>query len=411
MLKRTFVLTILSALAAIPSMAQDANFGFSMPVTLSGGAMFTGRLQTEEWGNYRETAGVRAMFYPTLKLGTHWFAYAAVQVRVAPYFYYDAYDADHELYSNIVQAFLGYSFRAGKVTTVIKAGRLSSAFGSFPLRYDDAENPLLDQPLQYISEVRINANQLPCGVRDLTSQTYGTLWFYCGGAPDWQPGLTPVTLYGLSGIEADVSGYNFDGRIQVTDGSPASPRGLHLAKQYAQWTAGGGYTIRQGFRVGVSGFRGPYLDPAVVPFLPAGTTVRDFPASGVGTDVQWARGHWSVSGEWQRFRFDSPNFTQSPSLTAAYTEVKRVLSPRIYVAGRVGWLKYGSVADKHGESSDEFAPTIGSYEFAAGCWLNRRQLLKVGYEWLKIEHQGGTRDNVLGVQLVTSLHPLNWAFR
>ena len=43
--------------------------------------------------------------------------------------------------------------------------------------------------------------------------------------------------------------------------------------------------------------------------------------------------------------------------------------------------------------------------------LNRHQLLKIGYEWLDVEHQGGVRNNVLGVQLVTSIHPLNWAFR
>jgi hypothetical protein len=408
---RFLALAIVSALAAVPSRAQDSNYGFSMPMTVSGGAIYTGRVQYQDSGNSPGTGGFRAMFYPTLKLGSHWFAYGAVQTRLTPYFYYDAYNnPDHQFYTSVLQAYLGYSFRAGKISAVVKAGRLSSAFGAFPLHYDDAENPL-DQPLQYISEVHVNANQLPCGVHDLTSQYYGTLWFYCGGAPGWQPGLTPVTLYGLSGIEADVSGYNFDGRFQVTSGSPASPQSLNLANQYAQWTAGGGYTIRQGFRVGVSGFRGPYLDQVVASFLPSGTTLRDFPASAVGVDAQWARGHWSVSGEWQRFWFDLPRFVQSPSVTAAYGEVKSVLTPRVYLAGRVGWLKSGRVVDNKGASADEFAPTIGSYELAAGCWLNRRQLLKFGYEWLNIDHQSGTRNNVLGVQLVTSLHAVNWAFR
>ena len=411
MFRRTFLLMILSALAAIPSSAQESDFGVSVPVTLSGGGIYSERLQQEEPDKSRVTGGFRAMFYPTLKLGSHWFAYSAVQVRLEPYFYYDAYDGDHQIYTNVIQAYLGYTFHVRQATAVVKAGRLSSAFGSFPLRYDDAENPLLDQPMQYITRARINTNQLPCSVHDLTSQDYGTLWFYCGGAPDWQPGLTPVTLYGLTGVEADVSGYKFDGRIQVTDGSPASPQRLNQIHRYAQWTAGGGYTISQGFRVGVSGFRGPYLDQVVAPHLPAGTTVRDYPASGLGADVQWGRGHWSVNGEWQRFWFDSPNLPQSPSLTAAYAEIKRVLSPRIYLAGRVGWLKSGGAVDKKGISTSEFAPRMGSYEFAAGCWLNRRQLLKVGYEWLAIDHEHGTRNNVLGIQLVTSFRPVNWAFR
>ena len=88
--------------------AQDANFGFTVPVTLSAGGLYTGRLQSDEPGRAL-TGGFRSMFYPTLKLGTHWFAYGAMQVRLAPYFYYDAYDRDHEFYNNVIQAFLGYS--------------------------------------------------------------------------------------------------------------------------------------------------------------------------------------------------------------------------------------------------------------------------------------------------------------
>ena len=410
MFRKIFVLAIVGALAATHSPAQDANFGFSVPMTLSAGGMYTERLQYEGPAS-PFTGGFRATFYPTLKLGSHWFAYAAAQVRLAPYFYYDAYDPDHEFYGNLIQAFLGYSFRAGQTSWVVKAGRLSSAFGSFPPRYDDAENPLLDQPLPYISELSINANQLPCGVKDLTWQEYGSIWFHCGGAPGQQNGLTPVTLYGLPGIEADLSGYGFDGRLQVTSGSPASPQAVGYANQYAQWTAGGGYTIIQGFRVGLSGFRGPYLNPTLATLLPAGTTVRNFPASAVGADVQWARAHWSVSGEWQKFWFDLPNFVQSPSVTAGYGEVRSVLTPRFYLAGRVGWMKTGRVSDNQGIWADQWAPKMASYEFAAGCWLNRHQLFKIGYEWLDVQHQGGTHNNVFGVQLVTSIHALNWAFR
>lgn len=73
----------------------NSNFGFSLPVTLSGGAMYTGRLQFENPGNSPVTAGFQAMLYPTLTLGQHWFAYAAEQIRLSPYVYYDAYDPDH----------------------------------------------------------------------------------------------------------------------------------------------------------------------------------------------------------------------------------------------------------------------------------------------------------------------------
>jgi hypothetical protein len=201
-----------------------------------------------------------------------------------------------------------------------------------------------------------------------------------------------------------------DGRIQVTTGSPSNPLSLSHAPQYAQWVLGGGYTIWQGFRVGVSGFRGPYLSPNVAPLLPGGTSVRDFPASGLGLDVQWARGHWSASGEWQRFQYDLPGFPQAPSVSSTYGEAKRVLSPRLYLAGRAGWLKPGGAADASGASTNQFSPWIASYELGGGLWLNRHQLLKASYEWLRIESLSGTRTNVLGVQFVTTFHAVDQAF-
>jgi len=406
-----FVWVAAGALCAGTLAAQDANYGFSVPLTLSGGAMYTHRLQSGEPENLPGTAGFRVTAYPTLKLGSHWFAYAAVQLRLAPYFYYDAYEADHEFYSDVLQVFLGYSFRVGDASVVVKAGRLSSAFGSFPLRYDDAENPLLDQPLPYVTQLPLSASQLPCGAGGFAGGGYRAGLSTCAATAGQQDGLTPVTLYGLYGVEADYSAHRLDGRIQVTSGSPANAQKVAQAGQYAQWTLGGGYTIRQGFRVGVSGFRGPYLNEVLAPLLPLGTTPRDFPASGVGVDVQWARGRWSATGEWQRFGFDIPNFTRSPRLTTGYGEVKSVLTPRFYLAGRVGWLKSGEVTDKWGGSADEFTSDMASYEIAGGCWLNRHQLLKLGYEWLHVEGQASTQNKVLGIQLVTSFNKLSWAFR
>jgi hypothetical protein len=126
--------------------------------------------------------------------------------------------------------------------------------------------------------------------------------------------------------------------------------------------------------------------------------------------VKWVHGHWSTSGEWQRFQYDLPRFTQAPSLISTYGEAKRILTPRFYVAGRVGWLKPGGAADITGASTSQFAPWISSYELAGGWWLNRHQLLKASYEWLSVQYQPGTQNNVLGVQFVTTLHAIDQAF-
>jgi hypothetical protein len=401
---------ILGAALAMPVQSQDSNFGFSLPVTLSGGAMYTGRVQFEDPGSTPVTGGFQVMLYPTVTLGPHWFAYAAQQFRFAPYYYYDAYDPDHEWYIQTIQAFVGYQIRKEKATVVFKAGRLASAFGAFPLHYDDADNALLDQPLSYIQTLTLRNDQLACGVADLLGQNYGYVANSCGGATGGNEGLTPVSLYGLPGVQAEVSSHRLDGRIQVTSGSPSDPLSVSHASQYAQWVLGGGYTIRQGWRVGISGFRGPYLAPDVAPLLPVGTSVRSFPASGLGLEMQWARGHWSASGEWQRFQYDLPGFTEAPAVISTYGEAKRILTPRLYLAGRAGWLNPRGAADATGASTSQFSPWIGSYELGGGWWLNRHQLLKASYEWLKIEHLTGTQTNVLGFQFVTTFHAVDQAF-
>jgi hypothetical protein len=394
--------------------SQDSNFGISVPVTVSGGAMYTGRLQSTEWGNSPSfspfTGGFQVMLYPTLRLGSHWFAYSALAFRLAPYLYYDAYEDQREWYIQAMQAFVGYQIHSEKTSVVFKAGQLSSAFGAFPLHYDDADNALLDQPMSYVQSLTLRDDQLPCGVAGLRQQQYGSVWNLCGGAPGADEGLTPVTLYGLPGVEADISSHRMDARIQVTSGSPSDPLMESHALQYAQWAAGGGYTIRQGFRVGVSGFRGPFLAPDAALFLPAGASVRSFPASGLGIDVQWAHGHWNTSGEWQRFQYDLPGFTQAPSVVSTYGEVKRILTPRLYLAARAGWLKPGGAADISGASTNQFAPWIKSYELGGGWWLNRHQLLKASYEWLSVEYVSGTQNNVVGLQFVTTFHAVDQAF-
>jgi hypothetical protein len=410
-LKRELSFFCLSGFLFAQEPAQVSEFTVDVPMTLSGGAMYTQRVQFKDPSATPATAGFQAMLYPTVKLGPHWFGYAAIQVRSNPYLYYDAFSPQHDVETNVLQAYMGYSMNAARTSVIVKAGQLVSAFGGFPLRYDDAQNPLLDQPLSYITTLTLRDDQLPCGTNDLLRQFYGSVSHLCGGAAGRSSGLVPATLYGLPGAELDVSSGRFDGRFQLTSGSPVYGEAIGDPRDYLQWAAGGGYTIRQGFRVGMSAFRGAYLDDELAPLLHPGASVRDFPATAIGLDAKWARGRWSASGELQRFRFDSPNFVVSPALNSGYLEAKTVLTPRLYVAGRAAFLRPGSVLDNTGVSAGHFAARLQSYETAAGFWVRRNTLLKGSYEWLISETSSGTRANVLGLQIVFTVDPLVKVFR
>jgi hypothetical protein len=360
---------------ALPAIAQEAEYGFALPATLSAGGMYS-----HQWGQATPTAGslqpgFQSMLYPSLKLGEHWYAYGAVDVNLSPYYPFQANSATNRLKVFLIQGFVAYNRTAGRKSLTIKAGQLSSAFGSFPLRYDDAQNPLLGAPAAY-------------------------------GAPSY--GSYPVTLYGLPGIEMDASLGRLDARLQLTNSSPANPKNILADGQYLNWTAGGGYTIRQGFRVGMSVNHGPYLQ--VGRFLRSSENSSQWPFTAIGVDGQWARGRVSINGEWQRFYYLYPRYILSPVVKYGYLETKVAVNPRLYVAGRFGYQSFSDFQTIGMAASAVLTPNRQATELALGYRINRAQLVKLGYEWPHRDGTLNTRNNIFGVQLVTSIDAISKAF-
>jgi hypothetical protein len=339
--------------------AQEASSGFELRTTLSGEATYSHQLQAEEPRSTGPLAGgFRGVFYPTWKLNEHWTVSGAVQTYSSPYFYEDLPEPGYEVEANILQGYISYSRFGKNRSLVVRAGELSSAFGSFLLRYDDAANPLIDMPI-----------------------SYG--YYYKG-----------VSTLSLAGAQVDATLSKFDMRAQFVNSSPANRRGIFDSDQYRNWAGGLGYTIRQGFRIGASAYRGPYLDRHYRFYFPGEAKPRDLPASAFGVDVQWGQGPWNVYGEWQRFQFDYraiPTFKEH----TGYAEVRRVLNPRWYVATRLGYLRAGAF------------PGREIYEVVAGFRPNQFQLVKAGYEIQQGPSIRGTLDNVVTLQLVTTFRPFS----
>ena len=412
-LRAKFPAAILAGiLGVVPLLAEDTANGVALPFTVTGGVLVSDRAKAADPAAARAVAGFRTVLYPGLKINSNWSVRSAVQIYSEPFFYYEAFYPEMKLEAQVQQLFVGYTRKGEESAIAFKVGKLPSAFGAFPLRYSDSVNPLLDQPFGYAYAARLRPDQLPCGVGDLEHQKVYPVYVehYCGGAPDEGTGMVPVTLYGLPGAEINVSWHRFDGRFQLTNSSPANPQDPGSDSQYAQWTAGGGYTIRQGFRIGASAFSGPFLEESVYSLLPSGTDPRDYPATGIGADLQWGRGRWSANAEWQRVEFNYPRFSRPPAISSGYLEVKTTLSPRFYAAVRSGYETWGRVEDTSGVQSNHVNPDRQSHELALGYHLNHFQTLKLGYEWMKTNGLQGTRDNIFGIQFVTSVHSLSRSF-
>jgi hypothetical protein len=336
------------------ALAQEADSGIDLRATLSGETAASTIFTQPPRSGLPVAAGFRGVVYPTWKYGDHWSITGAFQLYTHPYFSETFTIPGYGAKSDLLQASLNYARVSDKGSVLIRAGQLSTAFGSFPLRYDDADNPLVDSPLQY--------------------GYYGT-----------------TSTLGLIAAQIDATLGKWDGRVQFANSSPANPRSITASDQYGNWAGGGGYTIRQGLRVGVSAYRGPYLDRHYQFYFPGEANPSTLSAHAIGTDVAWAHGHWNIQGEFQRFVMP---YTVIPIFRedAGYAEVKRVLSPRWYIATRTGYTSGNASGN-----TERFDATIG---FRPG----RNELIKAGYE---LQHAGKATypyENSVLIQFVTTLH-------
>jgi hypothetical protein len=355
-LARALALACLGAAWGVQSLcAQEAGSGFDLRTTLTAQGVVSNESTEEPRSGSPATAGFRGVAYPMWKIDSHWTMTGAFQLYTRPYFYTALSTPGYGANGEILQTSLNYSRASGKGSLLFRVGELSTAFGSFLLRYDDADNALVDLPPEYG-------------------------YYY-----------SPISFLPVAGAQIDVTRGKWDARAQFANSSPANPRSLFDHDQYGNWAGGAGYTIRQGLRVGVSAFHGPYLDRHYKYFFPGEANPSTLRARAGGLDAAWAHGHTTLQGEAQIFVMP---YTKIPVFRelAWYAEAKQVLNPRWYVAVRPGL------------TSSHFGGKTFSLESAAGFRPNRFQLIKASYE---VEHYttGDNHfDNTLGVQLVTTLH-------
>jgi hypothetical protein len=334
--------------------AQEARSGLDLRETFSGLGTASNELSAAPRSGSSFAAGFRSITYPSWKIDPNWSVTGAYQFVTRPYFFDDFEDAGYGSKGYLLQSTVNYSRVSDKGSLLLRAGILSTAFGSFLLRYDDAANPLVDVPPQYG-------------------------YYYA-----------PVSTKGLPGAQIDVTRGRVDGRLQFANSSPANPRSLFAHDQYGNWAGGAGYTIRQGFRVGFDAYRGPYLDRHYAYFFPGEKNPGSLPATGLGIDAQLSHSHTSLQFEEDRFLMiyaAIPDYRES----AGYLEVRQVLSPRWYLAFRPGYTAATTGGDMRGiESAVAYRPS-------------RFQIVKLDYE---IEHytQGTPHNqNTIAVQWVMSL--------
>ncbi len=324
---KTVLLFLVISTAAL---AQEAESGFELRGSFAEQAMFASQLTQDPRAGAPVAGAFRTLLYPVWKIDEHWTVSGAVQIQSRPYFTESFYSQGYGVNSNVIRATLGYSRFWSHRSLVVQIGQMPTAFGSFPLHYDSMDNANTDKPLQYG-------------------------YYY-----------KPVSVLGIPSAQVDFTIDQFDFRAQFANSSPANPLRLTQGDQYPNWAGGAGFTPKQGIRIGVSAYRGPYLERSWAFYSAGETRPRNLPATAFGVDAQWAAGPWTVGGEWQTFRFDY-HVRPVQQAHAGYAEAKRTINPRWYVATRAGYLTNVGTAPKT------------EYEFTAAFRPANNQLLKVGF--------------------------------
>lgn len=346
---------VVLAFCVEPVSAQESSSGLDLRATITGQVAASSVLTEAPRSGDPVVGGFRSVVYPTWKMNSNWFFAGAWQFSTRPFYYQDFASQGYGTKGNILLAAVNYARISDQGSVVIRAGEMPTAFGAFPLRYDDADNSLVDLPIEY-------------GYYD-----------------------SPVSVFSVTGVQLDLTRAKWDSRVQFVNSSAANPHGPLSQNQHGNWAAGLGYTIRQGFRIGFSGYRGPYLDRDDEESLPSKVRLSRFPASAVGIDASWAHGHTNLQGELQHFIMPSPS-QSTVRESAGYGEIRQVLNARWYAAIRVGYANTSSAGNRH------------SVETAVGIRPNRLQIVKLSFE-TKHNGSGDNRlESTFAVQLVTSLH-------
>lgn len=337
-----------------PATPQEASKGIDVRATLTMESVASNVLSDAPRSGSPMILATRSIVYPTIKFSDNWFATGAVQFATRPYFYADLSTAGYGAKGILLQAALNYSRVSDRGSLVVRAGEMPTAFGSFMLRYDETRNPLVDVP-----------------------PAYG--YYYA-----------PVSFLGVTGVQVEGSRGKLDGRVQFANSSPANPRSILAKDQYGNWAGGAGYTVRQGFRIGVSGYRGPYLDRHFAFFTPGEVSPGKLPAHALGIDANWAHRHTWAFAELQKFVMPYtkiPDFRES----AGYAELRQDIGVRWFAAARYGYTRNSVTAKLH------------SIEAGIGFRPNRHQLVKIAYEEQRHQGGGAAPNHMLGIQFVTSL--------
>jgi hypothetical protein len=175
-----------------------------------------------------------------------------------------------------------------------------------------------------------------------------------------------------TGIEVFQSVGEVDLSAALLTGSVTEPTRTQ-EKDVPQATAKVSWSPSPSWRVGASGFYGPYFIDGMVGLAP-GQEPEEIMNSGIVGDFYWGSRWVDVYAEAMACEWEHP---QLPDLTAtsAYGEIKYKFMTKWYVAGRFDFIRFGDVTDSTGRTVP-WDYNVSRAEYGIGFKPRPRVILK-----------------------------------
>ncbi len=316
-------------------------------------------------------------------------------------------------------AFVTFWRLAGSALNV-SAGKILTPFGSFVRRQLSPDNPLIGSPLffYYQTNVSSSSGYLDSNGVLLAQSLYG--------------GRLSTVYTGGYYVGAEVFGALADDLVQYDMALLNAPLAstnseINLDKQVSFH---GRAAIRPAIwgTLGASFCTGSFLERGTVNgFLNKTGGTERFKQQTIGLDLSLSYLYYEINAEYVNNRFNAPyivyDFTVIPPYKSGLTgkdglllsstellvdlKIEAPFYPGLYVAGRYNSVRFGSITDPLGSSSTfgkeiPWDRDVQRYGAAIGYKPVRGVLIKVGYEWTKLDITPQPDLDAFGTQVSVS---------
>ncbi len=286
----------------------------------------------------------------------------------------------------------------GKDSVNLLAGKMASVFGTYASRSFATVNPLIGLPLIYHYFSAVRGNSVPRDAADQLARRGDP------GGPTYQSRGLP-TIYDAcwnTGLQVFGATESFNYAVALTKGALSNPAAT--SNDGAQLVARVGIQPTMGWKLGVSGAYGPYLEEGAASDsdFPDGKSVEDFNQLIVGIDAAYSVWRCEFFLEAVRNQWDVANVKDSLGLTGGYVEGTVALKPRLRYSLRLGQLRYDEIDDGNG-GKVAWDYNVRRVETGLEYYIERNVRAKAIVQlnsWDEAAPDDG--DNMIGLQLATA---------